>query len=84
MYLLIVTFYSYKRHISIHHPKEILDIDTFLKLRSEVLNKSSNYHAEDDDEVGLDEALQVEESSELDAPPGMLPTMVNKFILLKH
>ncbi|XP_059162306.1 pre-mRNA-processing factor 39-like isoform X2 [Physella acuta] len=66
---------NYKRHISIHHPKEILDIDTFLKLRSEVLNKSSNYHVEDDDEVGLDEALQVGESSELDAPPGMLPSM---------
>ncbi|CAL1536963.1 unnamed protein product [Lymnaea stagnalis] len=66
---------NFKRHISIHHPKEILDIDTFLKLRSEVLSKSSNYHAEDEDEVGLDEALQVGESSELDAPPGMLSTM---------
>ncbi|XP_013092312.2 pre-mRNA-processing factor 39-like isoform X2 [Biomphalaria glabrata] len=66
---------NYKRHINSHHPKEILDIDTFLKLRSEILNKSSNYHIDDEDEVGLDEALQVGDSMELDAPPGMLATM---------
>ncbi|KAH9514534.1 PRP39 pre-mRNA processing factor 39 [Bulinus truncatus] len=66
---------NFKRHISLHHPKEILDIDTFLKLRSEVLNKSSSYLIEDEDEVGLDEALQVGDSTEIDAPPGMLATM---------
>ncbi|GFO27450.1 pre-mRNA-processing factor 39 [Plakobranchus ocellatus] len=65
---------NFKRHITIHHPKEILDIDTFLKLRSEVLNKAINYQIDDEDEVGLDEALQVGEGPDVDAPPGMIAT----------
>ena len=68
---------SFKRHINIHHPKETLDIDTFLKLRSEVLTKTVNYHIDDEDEVGLDEALQVGEGPDVDAPPGMIATTVS-------
>ncbi|RUS87646.1 hypothetical protein EGW08_004569 [Elysia chlorotica] len=65
---------NFKRHINIHHPKETLDIDTFLKIRSEVLSKPLNYHIDDEDEVGLDEVLQVGEGPDVDAPPGMIAT----------
>ncbi|XP_005102551.2 pre-mRNA-processing factor 39 isoform X2 [Aplysia californica] len=66
---------NYCRHINIHHPKDILDIDYFLKIRSEVLNKSWGYGAHDEDDVGLDEALQLGESNDTEAPPGMMPSI---------
>ncbi|CAG5123083.1 unnamed protein product, partial [Candidula unifasciata] len=60
---------NYQKHINNHHPKEILDVDTFLKIRSETLGKSLNYQFEEDLEGGLDETLS--ESTDLDAPPGI-------------
>lgn len=52
-------------------------MDTFLKIRSEALNKSVSYHVDDEQEVGFDEVLQVGEGADLDAPPGMLATLVS-------
>uniref|UniRef100_A0A0B7A9U4 Pre-mRNA-processing factor 39 n=1 Tax=Arion vulgaris TaxID=1028688 RepID=A0A0B7A9U4_9EUPU len=66
---------NYKRHINNHHPKDCLDVDTFLKFRSETISKTINYQMDDEQEVGLDEALQVGEPADLDAPPGMLSSL---------
>ena len=37
----------------------------------QVLNKHYVYDEEDENEVGLDEALQLGDPTDLDAPPGM-------------
>ena len=42
-----------------------------------MLTKTVNYHIDDEDEVGLDEVLQVGESPDVDAPPGMIATTVS-------
>ena len=67
---------SYCSHIRNHHPKDILSIDDFLKIRSQVLNKNVNYQDEEDD-VTFDEALQIGESGDVDAPPGMMGAVVS-------
>lgn len=69
--------FSYKKHIENNHPKEILDVDTFLKIRSETLAKTISYQFDEDQEAGLDEPLPVPESTDLDAPPGMIPSLVS-------
>lgn len=57
-------FSSFKNFINSHHPKEILSLDEFFKLREEVLAKRSDCSAEEDD--GPDDQQLTEE-----APPGV-------------
>ncbi|KAK3598661.1 hypothetical protein CHS0354_020419 [Potamilus streckersoni] len=57
-------FDTFKRHVFKHHPKEILTLDEFLKLRKEVVKKSKSPSTVED---GGDE----DGSSGEDVPPGM-------------
>lgn len=57
-------FFSFKSFVNSHHPKEILTLDEFFKLREEVLAKKSDSSAEEED--GSDEQPPGEE-----APPGV-------------
>jgi len=65
---------NYCRHINIHHPKDILGIDEFLKIRTQVLCRSYVYEDEEDD-MGLDDSLAMGDSHDVDAPPGMMLEM---------
>ncbi|KAK7104119.1 pre-mRNA-processing factor 39-like [Littorina saxatilis] len=67
-------FDNLKAHINKNHPREILDLDEFLRVRQEVVAKSHNY--EEDDEAGLESAaLGIDEPPGADAPPGLDPTV---------
>lgn len=57
-------FDNFKSFVNSHHPKEILTLDEFFKLREEVLAKKSDSSAEEED--GSDEQPPGEE-----APPGV-------------
>lgn len=57
-------FDNFKSFVNSHHPKEILSLDEFFKLREEVLAKKSDSSAEEED--ALDEQPPGEE-----APPGV-------------
>ncbi|XP_014790338.1 pre-mRNA-processing factor 39 isoform X1 [Octopus bimaculoides] len=57
-------FDNFKSFINSHHPKEILSLDEFFKLREEVLAKRSDCSAEEED--GPDDQQLTEE-----APPGV-------------
>lgn len=61
---------SFKAHINKHHPKDVLDLDEFLRVRQEVVVKTHNYTGDDED-VGLDVALGIDGPPGTDAPPGM-------------
>ncbi|PVD26290.1 hypothetical protein C0Q70_13961 [Pomacea canaliculata] len=63
-------FDSFKAHINKHHPKDVLDLDEFLRVRQEVVVKTHNYTGDDED-VGLDVALGIDGPPGTDAPPGM-------------
>ncbi|KAL8583545.1 hypothetical protein ACOMHN_054861 [Nucella lapillus] len=63
-------FDNMKTHIMTHHPRDVLDLDEFLRVRQEVVSKSHNY--EEDDEAGLESAaLGIDEPPGADAPPGL-------------
>ena len=49
-------YYRFKKHVLAHHPKEILDLDEFLKLRTEVVKEMDPGLQEDGDELppGMD------------------------------
>lgn len=63
---------SFKAHINKHLPKDILDLDEFLRVRQDIVSKPTAYAADPDDDVGLENAaLGVDEPPGLDAPPGI-------------
>ncbi|XP_076442224.1 pre-mRNA-processing factor 39-like isoform X2 [Babylonia areolata] len=63
-------FDNMKVHITKNHPRDVLDLDEFLRVRQEVVAKSHNY--EEDDEAGLESAaLGIDDPPGADAPPGL-------------
>ena len=64
--LQMLLFSSFKHHVFTHHPKEILALDEFLKLRQELVAKSSG-PGEDEEGGGDDNMAPPGE----DVPPGM-------------
>ncbi|XP_076099638.1 pre-mRNA-processing factor 39-like isoform X1 [Mytilus galloprovincialis] len=64
---------SFKHHVETHHPKEILSLDDFLKLRKEIVNKT--ILTGDDDESVMDEGPPAFIGPPgLEVPPGMEDT----------
>ncbi|KAK3092313.1 hypothetical protein FSP39_001188, partial [Pinctada imbricata] len=47
-------FDNFKHHVFVHHPKEILPLDEFLRLRQEIVAKATT--PGDEDDTGADEA----------------------------
>ncbi|KAK7483566.1 hypothetical protein BaRGS_00025240 [Batillaria attramentaria] len=67
-------FDNFKAHINKHHPKEILDLDEFMKVRQEVVAKAHNYSGDPDDDAELEStALGIDAPPGADAPPGLDP-----------
>ena len=54
--IITMKYYRFKKHVLAHHPKEILDLDEFLKLRTEVVKEMDPGLQEDGDELppGMD------------------------------
>ena len=66
-------FESFKHHVETHHPKEILSLDDFLKLRKDIVNKSTS--PTEDDDQGLDDGPPMFIGPPgLEVPPGMEDT----------
>lgn len=59
--LLYLLPHSFRGHVEAYHPKDILRLDEFLKLRKEVLAKKTGKEEDDEGENGSD------------LPPGMAP-----------
>lgn len=76
------TIFSFKHHVETHHPKEILSLDDFLKLRKEIVNKT--ILTGDDDENVLDEGPPAFIGPPgLEVPPGMEDTEGGKVLLIR-
>ncbi|XP_069114991.1 pre-mRNA-processing factor 39-like isoform X1 [Argopecten irradians] len=61
-------FDNFKQHVYMHNPKEILSLDDFLKMRQDVVAKSTTPDEEDEDAVPSGD---VAPPGEEDVPPGM-------------
>ncbi|XP_041352818.1 pre-mRNA-processing factor 39-like isoform X2 [Gigantopelta aegis] len=59
-------FDNFKKHVEDHHPKEILSLDEFLKLRQEVVKD-----AQDGDELATEGPPGTDSPPGVDAPPGL-------------
>lgn len=71
--IIFISFFSFKHHVETHHPKEILSLDDFLKLRKEIVNKSTS--PTEDDDQGLDDGPPMFIGPPgLEVPPGMEDT----------
>jgi len=67
---------SFKEFINSHHPKDILDVDEFLRLRNQVFASKSTLHTHitaDDDDTDSPPARVEEPPPGLEVPPGEEP-----------
>lgn len=67
--IIVMVFFSFKKHVTNHHPKEILSLDDFFKMRREVVAKAPTPDGEE--EVPEDGPPPVIGPAPEELPPGM-------------
>ena len=71
--ILVCCHLSFKEFINSHHPKDILDVDEFLRLRNQVFASKSALHTADVDDTDSPPAGVEEPPPGLEVPPGEEP-----------